>query len=616
MAADFSHGITEGVAKPRSERSSLLAHSAPSPAHAAGPAGDLILLQRTVGNKAVASVLAGNASSQTLQRAARPGVRDIARPASGINKIGFVDSSDGANVRSAPAESGGQILTDEPLPATTKVFVSGVHPAAGQWWYVTAFLSQGMVRGYVQYFRINTELPEATAKLYQVKQGDSAEKLAVQEFSSAVRAGHDLRYYENVLLYVNQGRDGIKGTYQSPGLLGGGVNNIQLEAGRRIWLVSPAYARALESVVPRGSMTGGVYGKVKNFAQHINDILASVYRAPDQLDDVAGDYAAVLRDHVVEIVGVIAAFVAAEALSAFLAATPTGVGQLAAVIIQLTLAAVGVAGMVAASVQALQHAEKWLLLAWAAKGEDARIHAASREFVEMLVSIAMAALAYAGVRGNVGRALSIAEKLPALGVRSAATGARGARTAAADGAAPANGMKAGAAPGRDVRKGQSLSEVFGDEYDFTKTDAMTHPEAHGNIVLLRRLALESLEDAGPNQPVKVVPLHYEPAGSVNGDFTQAKFVAGRTPKELAKLLGVREFEKGVRVYRLDRASITEQNLRLRGYTQSPAGKSPTLQTIKNLEEYPPGLGAPQWNVATEMPVTSAMDVLPGERAKL
>jgi hypothetical protein len=97
--------------------------------------------------------------------------------------------------------------------------------------------------------------------------GDTAEGLAVQVFSSAVRDGHDLRFYENVLLYANRqhGRAGVRGSYQDPGLLGG-ANNVQLEAGRRIWLVSPAYARALEGVVPDGSLTNGAVAKVKRLA--------------------------------------------------------------------------------------------------------------------------------------------------------------------------------------------------------------------------------------------------------------------------------------------------------------------------------------------------------------
>lgn len=92
---------------------------------------------------------------------------------------------------------------------------------------MTAFLLDKIVRGYVQQFRVTTDLPEPLATLHEVKSGDTVEKLAVQEYASSVRDGHDLRYYENVLLFANKqrGRVGITGTFQDPGLLGGGANN-------------------------------------------------------------------------------------------------------------------------------------------------------------------------------------------------------------------------------------------------------------------------------------------------------------------------------------------------------------------------------------------------------
>jgi len=173
----------------------------------------------------------------------------VTPPKGGIDKPGFIDNSDGANIRTGPAESGGQKVRDQPLPPATRVFVSGTHPDAPTWWYVTAYIDGTMVRGYVQDVRVTTELPEPTAKLHQIIGGDTAERLAAKEYGGAVRDGHDLRYYENVLLYVNQqqGRAGITGSYQDPGILGGGSNNVQLVAGHRIWLVSPAYAKALEA---------------------------------------------------------------------------------------------------------------------------------------------------------------------------------------------------------------------------------------------------------------------------------------------------------------------------------------------------------------------------------
>jgi hypothetical protein len=346
---------------------------------------------------------------------AAPGVTP---PKSGIDKPGFIDNSEGANIRTGPAESGGQKVRDQPLPPATRVFVSGTHPDASQWWYVTAYLDGTMVRGYAQDFRVTTDLPEPTAKLHQVVSGDTAEQLAAREYGSSVRDGHDLRYYENVLLYVNQQqhRTGITGSYQDPGLLGGGSNNVQLVAGHRIWLISPGYAKALESVVPSGSLTGGAVAKVKRFVGHLEDILRSVTESRHHFGEVAGEYAQAIRDHLPEIAGIVAGFIMAEATSAFLAATPTGVGQIAAVVIQLALAAFGAAGMVQAGIEAVKHASEWLTIAWTAKGNDAKIATASKEFLKMLVSIAIAALSYVGVKGNYGNALKIASSMPTGGL--------------------------------------------------------------------------------------------------------------------------------------------------------------------------------------------------------
>jgi len=378
----------------------------------AGQSAVLLLDQMSGGSHRGSAVQRAPAMPAVESGGAAP---EITPPVGGIDKPGFIDNSDGSNLRAGPAEAGGKLVRDEPLPPATRVFVSGTYPGAPEWWYVTAYLDGTMTRGYVQHGRVNTDLPEPTAKLHQVVSGDTAEKLAAREYGSSVRDGHDLRYYENVLLYVNQQQHhaaGITGAYQDPGLLGGGGDNVQLVAGHRIWLVSPAYAKALESVVPCGSLTGGAVASVKRFAGHIEDILRSVTESRNHFDEVAGEYAQAIRDHLPAIAGIVAGFLLAEVGSALLAATPTGVGQIIAVVIQLALAAFGAAGMVVAAVEALKHGSQWLTLAWTAKGNDKQIGAASIEFLKMLVSVAMAALSYLGVKGNYGNAVKIANSIP------------------------------------------------------------------------------------------------------------------------------------------------------------------------------------------------------------
>jgi hypothetical protein len=182
----------------------------------------------------------------------------VTPPAAGIDKTGFIDRRDGANLHTDPVGTADALVRDKPLPPATRVFVSGTHPRGADWWYVTAFLPDAIVRGYVQGFRVNTRLPEPLAELHLVADGETAEGHAKQKFSGAASDGHDLRYYENVLLRVNQDRHppGVRGSYQDPGLLGGGSNNVQLVAGELIWLVSAPYARSLQSTMPSGSLTG------------------------------------------------------------------------------------------------------------------------------------------------------------------------------------------------------------------------------------------------------------------------------------------------------------------------------------------------------------------------
>lgn len=379
----------------------------------------------------------------------------IAPPEAGIDKPGFIDNSKGASLYRAPAEAGGELVRDAPLPPATRVFASGTHPRLKHWWYVTAYLDQTMLRGYVEDFRVNVDLPEPLAELRQLVGDETVEGLAKEKFGGAVRDGHDLRYYENVLLYVNRDRAGIGGTYQDPNVLGRGSNNIKLYAGHRIWLVSSEYAKALESVVPSGSLTGGAVAKARRFAGHLQDILQSVTESRPHFGEVAGEFAQAIRDHLPEVIGITAGFLMAEAGSIFLAAAPTGVTQAAAAVIQLALSAFGAAGMVEGGIEALKHGSAWLTTAWTAHSKAEQIAEASKEFVRMLVAVAVAALGYLGAKGNYKNALKIANNIPtgplpafASARNSAASGGTVAETGAAIGPSVGGPAVVGAAATR------------------------------------------------------------------------------------------------------------------------------------------------------------------------
>ncbi|MBM7112707.1 AHH domain-containing protein [Archangium primigenium] len=316
-------------------------------------------------------------------------------------KIGFVDHRDGTNLRSLPAElPGSKCLTNTPLPPGTRVCVTGPHAHTPEWLEVAAYLDGLLLSGYVQAFRINTDLPEPCAKLHHIQRGDKLEPIAARIYRQGITPGRDLRYYENVVLHVNQHshRAGIQK-----------VNgDIRLVEGHRIWLVSVAFAQRLQGHVESGSLTGGMLVKARDVGRHLDDILTSVTTSPRHFGSVGGQYKDAIREHLPQIVSIVVIFITAELASAILAAAPTGVSQLAAALIQLGLAAFGAKDMIDAGVEAVKHATEWLTHAWTAHGDSKRLEAASKSFLQMLMSIAMAALAKAGVKSNFTRGMTLA----------------------------------------------------------------------------------------------------------------------------------------------------------------------------------------------------------------
>jgi hypothetical protein len=552
--------------------------SAPNHGQPAAPA---------IGTKPLIEQIPGPTSAQRGPTTVAGVDPSVEPPKGGINQPGFIDHGDGANLRTAPGELGGQKVRDQPLPPATRVFVSGTHPNAFAWWYVTAYLDGAMVRGYVQDFRVTTRLPEPTAKLHQVVSGDTAEQLATKEYGSAVRDGHDLRYYENVLLYVNreQGRVGITGSYQDPGILGGGANNVQLVAGHRIWLVSPAYARALEAVVPSGSLTGGAIAKAKRFVGHLEDILHSVTRSPQFFGEVAGEYAQAIRDHLPEIVGIVAGFIMAEATSAFLAATPTGVGQIAAAVIQLGLSAFGAAGAVQAGAEALKHASTWLTLAWTGQGKDDQIAAASKEFLRMLVSIAIAALSALGAKANYGNAIKIARAMPTGGLPALAV-AHGGQVL---GAGTSAGVLVGPGPGSLGVAGNAMMQA-------DKDGGGSEPHAAEKQVA-EDAAKEHVHKGGIEIDPQS-PYHGKWDGSGVHDWDELEAICKRDGYRIKSM--TEDPATGARRVEVERTGI------------DPKTKAPITGTIKKTI-YPKDLTTAQIDEAGELALKSAAKQEPGTK---
>ncbi|RKG67793.1 hypothetical protein D7V80_14940 [Corallococcus sp. CA054B] len=318
--------------------------------------------------------------------------------------FGFIDHRDGANIRTLPAEAkGSECLTRQPLPPGARVSVIRDRAQTSGWSYVATRVEGYLLKGYVQGLRITTQLPEPAATLYAIRPGDCLERIAAHIYRQGIAPGKDLRFYENVIHHVNA-QCGRKGVRRDGG-------DVKLMAGERIWLVSLAFADQLQGLVPSGSITGGALARARKAARHLEDVIASVEEAPKHFRAVAGQYRDAILEHLPEIIGIVLAFIGAEFLSTLLAASPTGVGQLAAAIIQLALAVFGVQGLVEATGEALTHAKQWLVQAWQAHGNPEKIAEASKSFLRMLISIAMAALAFMGAKSNLQRGLKLAESV-------------------------------------------------------------------------------------------------------------------------------------------------------------------------------------------------------------
>ncbi|MBP2293212.1 hypothetical protein [Azospirillum rugosum] len=119
---------------------------------------------------------------------------------------------------------------------------------------------------------------------------------------------------------------------------------------------------------------------------------------------------------------------------------------------------------------------------------------------------------------------------------------------------------------------------------------------------------------GGDALVKVVPRGSPFFGTVAGYVTTIKYVVGRTPGEVEKIVGFAQDSKlkdGMDIYEIVGLPNLHQ-FDIRGYSQCPAGISTDVMEPDPM--YPPGLGAPQWELKRETPMRARhiATVLPGQ----
>lgn len=180
-----------------------------------------------------------------------------------IRSTGIVSDSEGVNLRDVPS-TGDESTVIRRLPFNTRLFVDRAH---NDWYQVT--LDTGEF-GYAAAAYVKTNLPEPEATLHEIQQGESAIGIAEQYYKPhAQQWGQDLRFYVNVLEYVNRG-EGPRGIYRE----GDDWEDTKTRAGYLIWIPSVSFAKRLRGTVSSGSITYEAWETAKSAVVAVGRFIA------------------------------------------------------------------------------------------------------------------------------------------------------------------------------------------------------------------------------------------------------------------------------------------------------------------------------------------------------
>ena len=116
---------------------------------------------------------------------------------------------------------------------------------------------------------------------------------------------------------------------------------------------------------------------------------------------------------------------------------------------------------------------------------------------------------------------------------------------------------------------------------------------------LKAMAIESWRRGGMDSLVKAMPKGTVPRPHCSIGFcTSFKYIAARTPAEIERIVGFAEGSKllhGAEIF-VVHPLPREHEFALCGYTQTPGGMSTSHEDYVAHPLYPPGVGAPQWNL--------------------
>ncbi|MDA0172609.1 peptidoglycan-binding protein [Solirubrobacter taibaiensis] len=183
----------------------------------------------------------------------------------GNRQTGIIGDAGGEKVRlrEGPSTNSRELGT---LPFGTRLFIKR---RTGDGWYQVTTASGEY--GYVAAVYVKRNLPEPTADLFKIE-GQTALEIVTKRYGHLGRDGQDMRFYVNVLEYVNRG-PGMRGIYQSkPGNKDWNAwQDVKTRSGYQIWLPGDEYAKSLKGTVGSGSLTGGAFAKAKRAANAVEE---------------------------------------------------------------------------------------------------------------------------------------------------------------------------------------------------------------------------------------------------------------------------------------------------------------------------------------------------------
>lgn len=316
-------------------------------------------------------------------------------PAGGtpVGRVGIVawDGQPELRLRSSPDTSADNVIALLAFNTTLQV----IKEFPGGWYFVS---TQDGQLGYVAKVHVKTNLPEPKAKLHRVESGLPGFAISIAEHYYRQHAqdwGQDLRFYVNVLAWVNNRP--VPDTAS-------GWREVHFNPGEFIWIPSHAFALSLRGIVNSGSISHNAAESI-GLADFL-DRAEELYRDIDTAIQLSAQYLpeAIARHVEAALLGVLESLAMMMTLAAGVLAVSTaigaGLGALAGGVGAAPGAALGFeVGMVLLQWLGLGMLVAWigqslvrvgeafggfLAMVWNARGNQAQLDRAARQFAEAI----------------------------------------------------------------------------------------------------------------------------------------------------------------------------------------------------------------------------------------